>query len=271
MPRVIRGHSTPSPRWRASWPPKQHVAACAGSTIRSKRRHRIFSAAAIATGSSSTATATSSTSAPMPRTQSPAVARSPRGIVTLRAVPRARGVDRRNRHRPAHRSRRNRSDRTAPMTRTTSWSAATRIVASRTRGCGRSTRASDRRKVGLPLHTEWIVEDHRDDTLRDIAPVLREAVVRLRKIHSWQLLESPPEATFRVPTRPPSRARRRNGRKTAWSSAMRNTRSSPRAGRQSRRASRRATSTSSSIDSHGRELSALRQRAPSRTASRVRR
>jgi hypothetical protein len=59
-----------------------------------------------------------------------------------------------------------------------------------------STKAADRRKIGMPLHSEWVVDDHRDDTLRDIAPVLREAVLRLRKIHSWQLLESPPEGRF---------------------------------------------------------------------------
>ncbi|MFL6246470.1 MAG: caspase family protein [Thermoanaerobaculia bacterium] len=57
-------------------------------------------------------------------------------------------------------------------------------------------RLSDRRKTGLPVHTAWVVEDHRDDTLRDSVAALREAVMRLRKIHAWQLLESPPGAQF---------------------------------------------------------------------------
>jgi hypothetical protein len=57
-----------------------------------------------------------------------------------------------------------------------------------------ATQASDRRKISLPLYSRWIVEDNRDDTLRDSASALREAVLRLRKIHSWQSLESPSEA-----------------------------------------------------------------------------
>ncbi|MDP9190208.1 MAG: caspase family protein [Acidobacteriota bacterium] len=58
------------------------------------------------------------------------------------------------------------------------------------------TKASDERKIGMPLHSEWIVDDRRDAKHRDIAPMLREAVMRLRKIHSWQRLESPPEGRF---------------------------------------------------------------------------
>jgi hypothetical protein len=49
----------------------------------------------------------------------------------------------------------------------------------------------DRRKSGLPLRTDWIAA-------RSNAPTeqLREAVFRLRTIHDWQLLESPPEGRF---------------------------------------------------------------------------
>lgn len=57
-----------------------------------------------------------------------------------------------------------------------------------------SIKASDRRKTGLPLRSAWIVEDHRDDPLRDTAITLRDAVLRLRKIQAWHLLDSPPEA-----------------------------------------------------------------------------
>jgi len=57
-------------------------------------------------------------------------------------------------------------------------------------------RGSDRRKTGLPLNSAWKTEDHRDDTLRDTVAELREDVLRLRKIQSWHLLESPVEARF---------------------------------------------------------------------------
>ncbi len=57
-------------------------------------------------------------------------------------------------------------------------------------------RLSDRRKTGLPVHTAWIVEDHRDDSLRDTVAALREKILRLRKIHAWHLLESPPVSRF---------------------------------------------------------------------------
>jgi hypothetical protein len=52
-----------------------------------------------------------------------------------------------------------------------------------------SVKNTDRRKTGLPLSTTWIVED-----AGETASTLREAVLRLRKIHAWQLLDSPPEA-----------------------------------------------------------------------------
>jgi uncharacterized caspase-like protein len=47
-------------------------------------------------------------------------------------------------------------------------------------------KAADRRKTGLPLQTAWVIDD---------APLeLRDAILRLRKVHAWQRLESPPEA-----------------------------------------------------------------------------
>ena len=55
-------------------------------------------------------------------------------------------------------------------------------------------RRDDRRKSGLPVRTKWIAEDERDGTLRDSVSALRDAVLRLRKIHAWQTLESPPES-----------------------------------------------------------------------------
>jgi hypothetical protein len=50
-----------------------------------------------------------------------------------------------------------------------------------------SVRSADRRKTGLPLRTDWVGQDGRIAALRD-------ALLRLRRIHAWQLLESPPEA-----------------------------------------------------------------------------
>jgi len=44
----------------------------------------------------------------------------------------------------------------------------------------------DQRKTGLPLQTRWSVS----------APDLHKALTRLRKIHAWQTLESPPQARF---------------------------------------------------------------------------
>lgn len=51
-------------------------------------------------------------------------------------------------------------------------------------------RAADRRKTGLPLCSDWIAPD------ADAAPRFRDAALRLRTIHEWQLLESPPGAAF---------------------------------------------------------------------------
>ena len=50
---------------------------------------------------------------------------------------------------------------------------------------------ADKRKSGLPLRTDWIAEDGIDQTLRDSVAALRGAVLRLRRIHAWHLLESP--------------------------------------------------------------------------------
>lgn len=55
-------------------------------------------------------------------------------------------------------------------------------------------RSGDRRKTGLPTRTRWTPEDGRDDTLRDSAYTLRDAVLRLRRIQGWLLLESPPQS-----------------------------------------------------------------------------
>ncbi|HUP59648.1 MAG TPA: caspase family protein [Thermoanaerobaculia bacterium] len=55
------------------------------------------------------------------------------------------------------------------------------------------TKSTDRRRTGLPLRTDWIIEDGRDGTLRDSVAKLRDAVLRLRRIHAWNLLESPPD------------------------------------------------------------------------------
>jgi len=60
-----------------------------------------------------------------------------------------------------------------------------------------SVKKSDRRKTGLPLRTAWIAERKNNNRLRETEPSLREALLRLRKIHAWQLLESPPADGFR--------------------------------------------------------------------------
>lgn len=52
--------------------------------------------------------------------------------------------------------------------------------------------AADRRRTGLPLRSEWISEDGGGRTPRDSVAALRDAIVRLRRIHGWNLLESPP-------------------------------------------------------------------------------
>jgi hypothetical protein len=59
-----------------------------------------------------------------------------------------------------------------------------------------SVKTSDRRKTGLPLRTAWVAERRNKKRLRDTAPFLREALLRLRKIHGWLLLESPPGDRF---------------------------------------------------------------------------
>jgi len=48
-----------------------------------------------------------------------------------------------------------------------------------------ATTASDRRKSGLPLRSDWI-------DANSAGGKLREAALRLRRIHGWTLLESPP-------------------------------------------------------------------------------
>jgi hypothetical protein len=53
-----------------------------------------------------------------------------------------------------------------------------------------SMRAADRRKSGLPLRSTWLTDRGLS------ASALRDAVVRLRRIHAWSTLESPPEARF---------------------------------------------------------------------------
>jgi len=47
-------------------------------------------------------------------------------------------------------------------------------------------RRRDERQTGLPLQTKWTVS----------APDLRKALARLRTIHAWHTLESPPQARF---------------------------------------------------------------------------
>lgn len=45
--------------------------------------------------------------------------------------------------------------------------------------------SADRRKSGLPQRTDWVMEHSREQKLRD-------ALTRLRRIHAWHLLDSPP-------------------------------------------------------------------------------
>ncbi len=47
-------------------------------------------------------------------------------------------------------------------------------------------RRSDKRNSGLPQHTNWVTT----------APQLDDALTRLRRIHAWQILESPTESRF---------------------------------------------------------------------------
>jgi hypothetical protein len=53
-------------------------------------------------------------------------------------------------------------------------------------------RNDDARKSGLPQRSAWTLVDARDRTRREAATTLREAVLRLRRIHGWNLLEAPP-------------------------------------------------------------------------------
>jgi hypothetical protein len=53
-------------------------------------------------------------------------------------------------------------------------------------------RGNERRDSGLPQRTAWVAEDGRDGTLRDSAGLLRERVLKLKRIHAWHTLESPP-------------------------------------------------------------------------------
>jgi hypothetical protein len=57
-------------------------------------------------------------------------------------------------------------------------------------------RSADGCKTGLPLSSAWREKDRQGDRLRGTVATLREDVVRLRKIQSWHLLESPAEARF---------------------------------------------------------------------------
>jgi hypothetical protein len=56
---------------------------------------------------------------------------------------------------------------------------------------------ADQRRTGLPLRTAWLALGSRDKgsgLFREAALVLEDAVLRLRKIHAWHHLDSPPGA-----------------------------------------------------------------------------
>ena len=59
-----------------------------------------------------------------------------------------------------------------------------------------SVKKSDRRKTGLPVRTAWIAERKNNSRMRDTAPTLQSALLTLRRIHGWQLIESPPSDRF---------------------------------------------------------------------------
>src|SRR3954469_331867 len=59
-----------------------------------------------------------------------------------------------------------------------------------------SVKKSDRRKTGLPVRTAWIAERKNNSRVRDTAPTLDSALLALRRIHGWQLIESPPSERF---------------------------------------------------------------------------
>ncbi|MDP9190197.1 MAG: caspase family protein [Acidobacteriota bacterium] len=54
--------------------------------------------------------------------------------------------------------------------------------------------SADRRNSALPQQTAWVVEDGHDAKLRDSIASLREGVLKLRRIHAWHQLESPPNS-----------------------------------------------------------------------------
>jgi hypothetical protein len=54
-----------------------------------------------------------------------------------------------------------------------------------------SVNKSDRRNTGLPVRTAWIAEQK-----SNTASTLHAALLTLRKIHGWQLIESPPSDRF---------------------------------------------------------------------------
>ena len=57
-------------------------------------------------------------------------------------------------------------------------------------------RKSDRRTTGLPRRSLWVSDGTRRNSQRNCAPLLSDAVRRLRKIHAWSLLDSPPRMAF---------------------------------------------------------------------------
>jgi hypothetical protein len=59
-----------------------------------------------------------------------------------------------------------------------------------------SVKKSDRRKTGLPVRTAWIAERKNNSRMRDVAPTLHAALLTLRRIRGWQLIESPPSDRF---------------------------------------------------------------------------
>lgn len=59
-----------------------------------------------------------------------------------------------------------------------------------------AVKATDRRNTGLPARSAWIAEERRDQFLHDSVSRLRVSVLRLRRIHAWHLLESPPSVRY---------------------------------------------------------------------------
>ena len=55
---------------------------------------------------------------------------------------------------------------------------------------------SDRRKTGLPLRTKWIPQRRNDEAFRNTAPLLRDLIAPLRKVHAWNILDSPSGARY---------------------------------------------------------------------------